>query len=119
MADENPAQRWIDSVEDPESVVSQYDTTYSEEGDVARATGKINQPIKRNVDQWGNELPEETPTVKTLGSVYKTLSNWRNYLSGTPVAEKNPYVNPQWGKENIRTVRDVMGLAPTRSVGMK
>jgi len=119
MADENPAQRWIDSVEDPDSVVSQYGTTYSEEGDIAKATGTIARPVRRNVDQWGNDIPEETPTVKTLGSVYKTLSNWRQYLGGATTSEKNPYVNPQWGKENIRTVRDVMGLAPARSVGMK
>jgi hypothetical protein len=71
------------------------------------------------VDQWGNELPVTAPPVTTLGSIYRTLSNWRSYLSGTPVAEKNPYVNPQWGKENIRTVRDVMGAGPARSVGMK
>jgi hypothetical protein len=116
MSDENPAQRWIDSVEDPDSVVSQFGTTYSAEGDVARATGVINRP---NVDQWGDPLPVESRTVRTLGSVYKTISDWKSYLSGTPIAEKNPYVNPQWGKENIRTVRDVMGAAPTRSVGMK
>jgi hypothetical protein len=119
MADENPAQRWIDSVEDPNSVVNQYDTTYSNEGGVAMATGKINQPVKRNVDQWGNDIPDTAQSATTLSGVYKTLSNWQSYLTGKPTEKNSPYVNPQWGKENIRTVRDVMGLAPAKSVGMK
>lgn len=115
---ENPAASWISRVEDPNSVVNQYGTDYgTAENPVVR--GKINPPVARNVDQWGNDLPEPTRAAKTLNSVYKTLSNWQEYLTGKGSSADNPYVNPQWGKENIRTVRDIMGVAPAKSIGMK
>jgi hypothetical protein len=119
QAGESPAASWISRVEDPNSVVNQYGTEYSgAEAPAASARGTIQRP-ERNVDQWGNESPVESRTTKMLSSVYRTLSNWRQYLGGAPKPENSPYVNPQWGKENIRTVRDVMGQAPAKSVGMK